>query len=241
MNGSGARTARSDTKKALLLGLFAIAMGYVEAAVVVYLRRIYYPQGFVFPLNNAVLDRMFLVEPGRELATIVMLTTIAILTGRRRLERFGWFLFAFAVWDVFYYVWLKVLLNWPPSLLTWDILFLIPFPWAAPVLSPVLVAVSMAVWGLVLVRLDRVGHVLRPRLGEWLMTALGALAILGSFLSDFAVVAMHSSDRAAQVAAHVPSNYPWWLFALGLALLWAAFLSVSRRSTKADLTTPSRG
>jgi len=218
------RTARTDTKKALLLGVFAIAMGYVEAAVVVYLRRIHYPQGFAFPLNNAVLDRMFLVEPGRELATIVMLSTIAILVGRRRLDRLGWFLFAFAVWDVFYYVWLKVLLNWPPSLLTWDILFLIPFPWAAPVLSPVLVAVSMAVWGLVLVRLERQGRILRPRLGEWLLTALGALAMLGSYLSDYAAVAMRSSDRASQVAAHVPSNYFWWLFALGLAMLWAAFL-----------------
>ncbi len=238
MNGSGARTARSDTRKALLLGVFAIAMGYVEAAVVVYLRRIYYPQGFAFPLNNAVLDRMFLIEPGRELATIIMLSTIAILVGRRRLERFGWFLFAFAVWDVFYYVWLKALLNWPPSLLTWDILFLIPFPWAAPVLSPVLVAVSMAVWGLMLVKLDRVGRVLRPRLGEWLMTALGALAILGSFLRDFAAVAMRSSDRAAQVAAHFPSNYPWWLFALGLALLWAALLSISRRSAKPETRNP---
>lgn len=245
MNGSDARTARTDTKKALLLGLFAIAMGYVEAAVVVYLRRIYYPQGFAFPLNNAVLDRMFLVEPGRELATIVMLTTIAILVGRKRVERVGWFLFCFATWDVFYYVWLKALLHWPPSLLTWDILFLIPFPWAAPVLSPALVAASMAVWGLMLVRsshqLPATSHQPRPRLGEWLMLTLGALAILGSFLSDFAVVAMHSSDRAAQVAAHVPSNYPWWLFALGLALLWVGFLSVSRRSTKADLTTPSRG
>jgi hypothetical protein len=203
-------------------------MGYVEAAVVVYLRRIYYPQGFAFPLNNAVLDRMFLVEPGRELATIVMLSTIAILVGRKRLERFGWFLFAFAVWDVFYYVWLKALLNWPPSLVTWDILFLIPWPWAAPVLSPVLVAVSIAVWGLMLVRLERNGRVLRPRLGEWLMTALGALAILGSYLRDFAGVALRSSDRAAQVAAHVPANYLWWLFALGLALLWAAFLSLVR-------------
>jgi hypothetical protein len=240
MNNPDDRTARMDTRKTLLLGLFAIAMGYVEAAVVVYLRRIYYPQGFAFPLNNAVMDRMFLVEPGRELATIIMLSTIAILVDRKRLERLGWFLFAFAVWDVFYYVWLKALLNWPPSLLTWDILFLIPWPWAAPVLSPVLVAVSMAAWGLMLVRSSHqppaTSHHLRPRLGEWLLLALGALAILGSYLRDYAVVAMRSSDRAAEVAAHVPSNYPWWLFALGLALLWAAFSSVSRRAGRATQT-----
>jgi hypothetical protein len=246
VNCPDARTARSDTRKALLLGLFGVAMGYVEAAVVVYLRRIYYPQGFAFPLNSAVLDRMFLVEPGRELATIIMLSTIAILAGRKRLERFAWFLFIFATWDVFYYVWLKVLLNWPPSLLTWDILFLIPLPWAAPVLSPVLVAASMAAWGLMLARSShqppatshQPGHILRPRLGEWLMTALGALAILGSFLSDYAAVVMRSTDRAAQVAAHVPSSYPWWLFAFGLALLWAAFLRVSRRNAKAETRNP---
>lgn len=221
-----------------MLGLFGAAMGYVEAAVVVYLRRIYYPQGFAFPLNDAVLDRMFLVEPGRELATIVMLLTIAFMAGRRRLERFAWFLFMFAVWDVFYYIWLKALLNWPPSLLTWDILFLIPWPWAAPVLSPLLVAVSMAAWGLMLVRSSHqplaTGHHLHPRLREWLMLVLGALAILGSYLRDYAGVAMRSSDRAARVAAHVPANYPWWLFALGLALLWAAFLAISYRRAKAD-------
>lgn len=222
------RLLRSDAKKTLLLGLFAMAMGYVEAAVVVYLRRIYYPQGFAFPLSNAATDRMFLTEPGRELATIIMLSTVAILAGRRRLERLGWFLFAFAVWDIFYYVWLKALLNWPPSLLTWDILFLIPFPWAAPVLSPLLVAASMMVWGLVLVRLDRAGRILRPRLGEWLTMAVGALTILASFLRDYAVVVVRRTDLAARVAAHVPSNYAWWLLALGLALLWTGFLSITR-------------
>jgi len=219
----------------VLVGLFAVAMGYVEAAVVVYLRRIYYPHGFAFPLSNAALDRMFLVEPGRELATIVMLSTIAVVAGRRRLERLGWFLFAFATWDIFYYVWLKTLLNWPPSLLTWDILFLIPFPWAAPVLSPVLVAASMIVWGLVLVRLDRAGRILRPRPGEWLLLVLGALAILGSFLHDYAAVAVRRSELASRIAAHVPSNYVWWLLALGLTLLWAAFLSVSCRSIRSPL------
>ena len=31
--------------------LYAVAMGYLEAAVVVYLRAIYYPEGFSFPLK----------------------------------------------------------------------------------------------------------------------------------------------------------------------------------------------
>ena len=39
----------SHPRTALLL--YAVAMGYLEAAVVVYLRAIYYPEGFSFPLK----------------------------------------------------------------------------------------------------------------------------------------------------------------------------------------------
>jgi len=223
--------------------LFGLAMGYLEAAVVVYLRRIYYPQGFAFPLNNTVLDPMFLVEPGRELATIVMLGAIAWLAGKNRLGRFSWFLVVFGIWDISYYLGLKALLNWPASLLTWDILFLIPIPWAAPVLSPVLVAASMIVLGLGLLKHQAQNPGLKP--GAWglkleagLMAA-GAMAVLLSFVSDYAIVALHSGVRFtpfdphsqlnASFAGHVPTSYPWWLLALGLAAIWAAFIGIRFR------------
>src|SRR5690606_3193495 len=87
--------------------------------------------------------RLLLTEIGREAATLVLILTAAWLFGRSRQERVAYFLVIFAVWDVFYYVWLKVLLNWPASIMDWDILFLIPAVWASPVLYPVLVSALM--------------------------------------------------------------------------------------------------
>ncbi|MBK6776216.1 MAG: hypothetical protein IPG74_10380 [Flavobacteriales bacterium] len=109
------------------LAVFAIAMAYLESAVVVYLRALFFPNGFTFPLPQ--MDRSIVItELGRELATVVMLLAPAFMLARRSIERFAWFLFAFGVWDLFYYIWLKVLLGWPASLFDMDILFLVPVP-----------------------------------------------------------------------------------------------------------------
>ncbi len=106
-------------------------MAYLESAIVVYLRLLYYPEGFIFPIK-IIPNEIFLIELGRELATIFMLASISFLIGARFVDRFSYFLFAFGVWDIFYYVWLKLFINWPDSLLTDDLLFLIPVPWISP-------------------------------------------------------------------------------------------------------------
>ena len=111
--------------KIFFLVLFGIAMGFFEAAVVVYLRQLYYPGGFSFPLKIMALGELS-IEYLREFSTLIMLFSLAIVAGRNFYERFSYFLLCFGIWDIFYYVWLKVLLDWPQSLLTWDILFLIP-------------------------------------------------------------------------------------------------------------------
>lgn len=49
--------------------IFSIAMGFLEAAVVVYLRQLYYPAGFTFPLQSMALPALK-IEFLRELATI---------------------------------------------------------------------------------------------------------------------------------------------------------------------------
>lgn len=127
--------------------VFGIAFAYIESAVVVYLRAIFHPNGFTFPLEvfgvTAEAKRLLLTEIGREAATVVLILTAAWLFGRVRQERVAYFLAIFAVWDVFYYVWLKVLLDWPDSIMDWDVLFLIPVVWASPVLYPVLVSALM--------------------------------------------------------------------------------------------------
>jgi hypothetical protein len=102
---------------------FAVAMAYVEATVVVYLRRLYYHErgGFDFPL--VLIDTpTLLLEMGREACTIIMLATAGIAAGRTKMGKFAFFLLLFGIWDIFYYGWLKVFLDWPPSLLTWDVL-----------------------------------------------------------------------------------------------------------------------
>ena len=57
------------------------------------------------------------------------------------------FMISFGVWDIFYYVFLRLLIGWPESLMTWDLLFLLPVPWVGPVIAPVLVSLSMIVAG----------------------------------------------------------------------------------------------
>lgn len=141
-----------NTKQTLIwVSIFSIAMGILEAAVVVYLRELYYPAGFDFPLKM-MSTTTAVTELLREAATIIMLVAIGIIAGRNRTERFAYFIYSFAVWDIIYYAFLKAILNWPESLLTWDILFLLPTTWVGPVIAPVLLAINMIILALLVIR-----------------------------------------------------------------------------------------
>jgi hypothetical protein len=199
---------------------YAIAMAYVESAVVVYLRALYYPRGFTFPLVPLPPD-IVAIEIGREAATLVMLLGVAMLAGRERWERFPAFCVSFGVWDIFYYVWLWLLLRWPPSLLTWDVLFLIPVPWTGPVVAPVIVSVLLVVGGLLLWRKGARGEPVRFPLPLRILLLTGALLVLGSFLLDFQLVL-----RQAE-----PPPFRWGLFGAGVSLgLVALVLAVRKQS-----------
>ncbi len=141
--------AKGKSLRLVWLALFAVGMAYVESAVVTYLRFLYYPDEFVVVAADAVGEMSLValrIEVGREAATILMLVTVSLLAARRNWwERLAYFLWAFAVWDVFYYIWLFVLLRWPPDLMTLDILFLIPRIWVAPVVLPIAVSGIMMV------------------------------------------------------------------------------------------------
>ena len=131
------------------LAAFAIAMGHLEAVVVVYIRRILGIVPTPEHLDRAVFEQvpkwLIATEQGREAATIIMLLALAYLVGRRPLEKLAVFLFAFGIWDIFYYVSLKILIDWPASLQTMDVLFLIPVAWFAPVWLPVTISAVMVV------------------------------------------------------------------------------------------------
>lgn len=125
-----------------------IVLGYLEAIVVIYLRRILPPLPWevtsVAEFNNLLRSHgVLFLEQTREVSTVVILLAVALLIGRKRLEKLAVFLWVFAIWDIFYYLWLKVLIGWPPSLVTIDCLFLIPGPWFAPVFVPLLASLVM--------------------------------------------------------------------------------------------------
>lgn len=132
-----------------VLIIFAVAMAYVEAMVVVYLRRLL-PLTDWSHLSSYKDLCMFVARSGirwseqtREFATMVMLVSVAFFFGKNMRERVAGFLIAFGIWDIFYYLFLYLWLRWPENLLTWDILFLIPWPWVSPVIVPVCISLGM--------------------------------------------------------------------------------------------------
>ncbi len=135
-----------------LLTAFGVAMGYWEAVVVYYLRKLLglvpLPENIDPALVEKIDPTIITIEQTREAATIILLIALALAAGRNNWQRWGTFLFAFGVWDIFYYVGLKVLLDWPGSLSAPDLLFLIPRPWYAPVWMPLLASVAMIVIGM---------------------------------------------------------------------------------------------
>ena len=201
--------------------LFAVAMAVVEAAVVVYLRAMYYPEGFEVILV-ALSQQHVAVEIGREFATIVMLVCVAGILGRERWERFGWFIFLFGIWDIFYYVWLKVMIDWPIRWTDWDILFLIPAPWVGPVIAPILVSLVMVGVGIAITRLYRRQLRFRTIPITWGLALAATAIILYAFLRD--------ADRVTTGIA--PESYWYGLLVIGLLLYLLAFWLSYRRTAR---------
>lgn len=229
----------------LWLAFFSIAMGYLETAVVVYIRKLYYPGGFDFPLVPISKD-IAITEVWREVATMVMLAGIGILVGKNRQQRFAFFIFCFAIWDIFYYVFLYVLLGWPKSLLTWDVLFLIPVPWVGPVLAPCLVSLTMIGLAFAIVYAQKKGFSgKRNRTEHWIMIA-GCVIILVSFMWDYvSYVYAHHQDKGpwsyalhkdlfSEAEGYVPTKFNWWLYVPGQLLQMGGVLLFFLRTKKAS-------
>jgi len=191
----------------IICAIFSIAMAYLESAVVVYLRELYYPEGFKFPLKE-IPTFIYITEIGREIATIVMLWAIAKLVAHNAREWFAYFAYNFGVWDIWYYIWLKLLLNWPATFLEWDILFLIPVPWGGPVLAPVLVSAALITAAYIILYLEHRNTPLKFSKLDWLLEILAGLIVIISFLTQSDIL----------IAQQFPQHYPWWLFAVGFIL-----------------------
>ena len=181
--------------------LFGIAFGYLEAAVVSYLRILheparlrYYPRrpsGELFPLltleqvrEAGQEQKTVFVETGREAATMLMLAAIALAVAGNARQWTAAVAIAFGVWDIVFYAGLKLLLGWPHSLFTWDILFLIPEVWVGPVIAPVLLSVAMITGGIWCLWREAAGRPLQMRVWNCVGVLLGALVIILSFILD---------------------------------------------------------
>jgi len=200
------------------VALYAVAMAYVEAAAVAYLREVYDIHDLVRDMPT-MSDRITAIEIGREAATIAMLLSVGWIAGRKLQDRLGFFVFAFGLWDIAYYAWLAIFTGFPASLLSWDLLFLLPVPWWGPVLAPSLIALMMCIGGAAAVRQVE-------RDVPWRLNALNAgiaAAGIAIVLYCFTIDSLRAMpDGFDAVSKARPSDFPWAAFLGGFAVMsWA--------------------
>ena len=203
-----------QVKKILFVGLFAIAMAYVESTVVVYIRCIYGISDLLLdipPFDPVIAP----IEVGRELATLVMLMTIGWAIGKSLQTRLSFTFIIFGVWDIFYYIWLRLLIGWPNSLFSPDILFLIPLPWWGPVIAPVLIACLMVAGGILTVISEDKGRKIRLSAFDRTTLIAGVLILLYSFMEDALAIMPANMETLARLR---PTSFNWPIYILGLVI-----------------------
>lgn len=220
-------TPRFDLSRWLVVAAFAAAMAWVESAVVLDLRTLVDRIEPYQPDPLPLVGRLGQVELVRELATLIMLLTVGMLAGGSWRQRLGYSAFAFGLWDILYYVFLKVMCGWPRALSDWDILFLLPLPWWGPVWAPMAIAVLMMAWGtLACVGADGAPGPI-PRTGfTWMLGGAGMVLALYVFMADAIAVA----DQGVEVIRRVlPTSFGLGPFLVALALMTAPVVQEWRR------------
>lgn len=223
------------------LAVFAIAMGFLEAIVVVYVRELYYPGGFSFPLK-ALPPKIIFIELIRELSTLIMLGAVAWLAGKTFVRRLSAFIFVFGIWDIIYYVALKIFIDWPDSLFTWDILFLIPITWIGPVLAPVICSIVMIIMAFSFEYFQRKQQIQNFSSTELLLIFSGAAVIFYTFIFDFGKIIIkgnylrdffslaEDSRFLAVLTTFKPVSFQWGIFTIGLLIIIVGSILVIKRA-----------
>lgn len=214
--------SHSVKTRLISVGLFAIAMGLLEAICVVYLRQILLPPDG--SLNNIAFSNFdFTIEVIREITTLVMLLTIAILAAYNWRTRLAMFFLAFGIWDIFYYIGLKIFLDWPATILEWDALFLVPVNWYGPVLAPVLISVYFIIVSIIIVLREATGkklHITKPAI---LLQLLTFVVWYYSFTKDSSLISEFGYESA---------TYSWLLFVLGIIFCSVGIFITFRNNSK---------
>jgi hypothetical protein len=212
--------------------IYAIAMGFFESAVVIYLRELFYKTGFAFPLKP-IPAQLARIEFVRELATLIMLVSCGIVAGKTKLERFAYFVLAFALWDLFYYIFLYVCIGWPQSLSTWDILFLIPVPWVGPVWAPCLLCLLMIGGSAYIIYRINTRPGYQIQIFHWCMLISGAIICIFSFMWDYIRFTSESSNSwsflstkalFSEITSYVPEQFNYGFFFCGFFLMCLPFI-----------------
>jgi hypothetical protein len=215
-----------QSKNLRWMALFAVSMAYFESAVVVYLRRLYNINDLM--ISKPLLDpQIGAIEVGREAASLLMLLAVGWVAGKRFQSRLGFTLFAFGIWDIFYYIWLVVFIGWPGSVMDMDILFYIPLPWWGPVLAPVLIATLMIAAGAYAVIKDDNGLPMHANPFDWLAITGGIGIMLYAFMAD-ALNALPANTLTLHTLRPAHFNWPVFLIGLGLAAIVVWRMAKSR-------------
>lgn len=225
---------KPDWDRWLIVTIYAAAMAWVESAVVFYLRSM---MGRIEPYQPdplPVIGGFALVELPREFATMVMLVAVGFLAGRTWRARIGYAVIAFGVWDIAYYVFLKLICGWPHSLLDWDILFLLPLPWWGPVLAPVLISLLMVFWGTFASQFEHKPALMLSNWRSWILNFVGVALALYVFMADSIAASRRGMDAIRTV---LPEKFNWFLFCVALLLMAAPVMQISWRFSRQGMKT----
>jgi hypothetical protein len=212
--------------------VYAAAMAWVESAVVFYLRTMIDRIDPYQPDPLPVIGGFGPAELVREAATLLMLFTVGVLAGRTWRCRLGYAAVAFGVWDICYYLFLKVMCGWPHSLFDWDILFLLPLPWWGPVLAPVLIALLMIALGTLTCQFEKAPRCAVSAVVAWGMNLAGCALALYVFMADALRVAGQGMEAVRVV---LPGRFDWPLFGVAALLMAAPIANLIRLQARATV------
>ena len=194
----------SKYKNLIWVIIFSVAMAYFESAVVVYLRAMYGIKDLLRD-TNMVADAYTFIEIGREAATIIMLFMVGLIAGNTWKKKISFAILAFGIWDILYYFWLYIFIQWPKSLFEWDILFLIPLPWWGPVITPILISILLIIISYLII----IDTQFKISSFDWIIYGLSVVIILYTFMEDSIRVILFRGGNLAEVR---PTDFNWIVF-----------------------------
>jgi len=227
------KTNESTIKTFVAATIYAVAMGYLESAVVIYLRQTTLGNYQIGPLREYQVFPIRFIDPQlggvelvREGATIIMLLAVGYLAGRNRFQRIMFFVYSFAVWDIFYYAFLKLFTGWPSSLGDFDVLFLIPVIWVSPVACPILISLLLTSTSAMLIFMSEKSDSPRINFTDLFLFLIGSATVFYSFTEQIFRILIHQGPKG--LGNFTPTFFDWPLFFAGYFLLFISAVKATR-------------